>query len=369
MRLYRMELYKLCHRKIFLVCGIITLLMTVLFFCMAGLGEQRTVINGTVYDGYEAVRMERQIMEKYRGELTDEKVAQIVGEYGLPSEVMYGYGGWRDANCLNNFVTEYLSDGYLRSWDNYQIPTKVHAIADTDLGKLQEITGEPVELAYTRGWKCFLDLLQIDMFLASILLLMGISVIFAEESQAKMLPLLCTTAEGKEKDLYAKIAAGFTLTILVYVIIVLLNLVMCLCVFGLDGGGCPRCIALSRQIIPRDAVSYMPVASFTWFMLGVDLLAMLLLCAITMCVSAHCKSNFGAVTMAAILWGIPMLIRIFFNGLGFFITSCMPIFVIMTDTVYDLMSWRRGVSMIVVDVVMFLICVNEGYGVYKRRCE
>ena len=63
--------------------------------------------------------------------LTDEKVRDIVGKYGLPKKVERDYPGFCDENYLNAFVTDYLSDGYLYDWDNYRIPTRIYPISET----------------------------------------------------------------------------------------------------------------------------------------------------------------------------------------------------------------------------------------------
>ena len=182
MRLYRAELYKLCHKKTFLIGSVITALILLVYFLLK-VNDQITTVNGMTYHGYDAVRIDRQITEAYRGELTDEKVRHIVEEYGLPSKVEEGYGWWRDANYLNGFVADYLSDGVIVDWDEYQIPTKVCAIADTKLGRIQRVWGETIPIAYTTGWHVFFDTLELGMIPASVLVIIVISIVFAQESE------------------------------------------------------------------------------------------------------------------------------------------------------------------------------------------
>lgn len=370
MRLYRMELYKLYHTKMFLVSSVLTVFITVFYFWAEGIGGETAVVNGEVYHGYAAVRVNRQIMEEYRGALTDEKVEAIVERYGLPTEVREReYHGWVDANCLSVFVTEYLSDGYIRYWNDYQAPTKVYAIADTELGRVQRVTGEEIGLAYTKGWEVLLESLQMGMQLASVVVLLAVSVVFAQEGQTRMLPLLSTTQEGRGKDVWAKIASAFTLTVLVYITMALLCFLMSFCVFGLDGGDCPLAVALTDKVFLLNAnvaASYMPMASFAMIVLGMEFLAMLMQCGITMCVSAHCRSNFGAVSGAAALWGMPVLISMFFGGFGYFFTSCMPVFLMMTGSVYEAVMWGREVLMLPVIIGVIVGCVVEGVRGYKR---
>lgn len=361
MRLYRMECYKLVSQKIFAIGAVCTILLTMFWFWVSNVDMETAMVDGERYSGYEAVKVNRRITEEYQGVLTDEKVAEIVNQYGLPSEVVYDLPGWRDGNYLNVFVTDYLSDGYLRDWNNYKAPTRTYAIADTELGELQRVTGREIGLAYTHGWKALLDALQTGMVLASILIIVSVSTVFARERQMKMLPLLFTAQDGRGKDAWAKIAAAFSLTIVVYSVTVLLCLVMSFWVYGLDGGESALGMVWIGGVNVGNHVSCMPAASFTGIMIGMDLLAMLLLCAITMCASAHSKSNFGAVTTAAVLWGMPLFIRMLFGGPGYFLASCMPLFLIMTSTVYDALSFGWETAMVYPIASLTILCVGEGW--------
>ena len=87
MQLYKMELYKIFHRKIFWI-GILAILgLMFVYFWFAEVGDERCVIDGRSYSGYEAVQMNKKITEEYVGTVTDEKINQIVDKYGLPSEL------------------------------------------------------------------------------------------------------------------------------------------------------------------------------------------------------------------------------------------------------------------------------------------
>ena len=368
MRLYWAELYKLYHKKTFLIGSVITCVILLVYFQLM-INEQMTTVDEITYYGYEAVKIDRQITEAYRGDLTDEKVWRIVEEYGLPSEVKESHGWSQNVNYLNRFVADYLSDGYIRTWDDYRIPTTVYAIADTELGKVQEARGEKISFAYTAGWQVFFKTLEIGMILASILVVMGISVVFAQERQTGMLPLLFTAQEGKEKDTEMKIAAAFTLTIIVYSIVVLSTLALCGGVFGMDGADWPLYMAIPDYVWLdiMSAPSYIPVGTFLWIVIGFDLVAMMLLCAITLCVSAHCKSTFGAVTIAAALWGSPLLGGMLLGGIGYFIATCMPLYMVMVNSVCESMQWGRTAANIGVGLAVSVVCVSEGYQVYKRQ--
>ena len=55
-------------------------------------------------------------------------------------------------------------------------------MADTELGKAYDEIGKIPYLAYTTGWKVFAEMLQFGLILGSILIICGVSTIFAEES-------------------------------------------------------------------------------------------------------------------------------------------------------------------------------------------
>ena len=156
MRLYRMELYKLLYKKNFRFGLLAVLGILLAYFLLVSVGGERTTINGELYTGFAAVREDRRITEKFRGVLTDEKARQIIEQYGFPSKVEENYGGFRDENYLNGFVTEQLGNGYYFSWDDYQISTALQPLAESGLGAAARAAGREVLLDYAEGWGVFL---------------------------------------------------------------------------------------------------------------------------------------------------------------------------------------------------------------------
>lgn len=153
MQLYKMELYKLFCNKIFIIGLLAVTELMLLYFGLVEVSEERAVVDGSVYSGYEAVQMNRKITEEFEGELTDEKAEQIIKKYGLPSKLEENMPGWRDGNFLNDFVTRYFTDG---AWETGTIPTRRYMLCETELGKACDKTGKIPYLAYTTGWKVFL---------------------------------------------------------------------------------------------------------------------------------------------------------------------------------------------------------------------
>ena len=336
MRLFWMELYKLLRRKAFLAGLFGALAILLLYFCVGIVGEERSTINGKLYTGWEAVRMDRAVTEEFRGTLSDETAGRIIEKYGFPSQVEEGYGGFRDENYCNGFITEYLGNGWFRDWDDYRISTSLKPIDESELGQTAEKKGEGFFFAYVRGWAVLLDTLQLGMILGSVLLIVGLSPIYAEEHQTRMAALLFTCRDGREKDIAIKTAAAFTLAALVYGMIVSAAFLAVGLVYGFDGAKCMSGMVTAQHAVnPFYAISMEPVFRFVSLVLTLDLLAIFVLCAVILCVSAHAAQSFHAVIMSGILWIAPLLIRMLFGGPGYLLAAGTPLFLIMYGILED----------------------------------
>lgn len=358
MRLYRMELYKLYHNKIFRIGLFAATVLLLVYFWFAEVGGEIAEVDGTVYYGYEAVQMNKKITREFEGELTDEKVHQIVEKYGLPSKMEENMPGWRDGNFLNDFVTRYFTNG---AWENGILPTEKYLLSETELGKDCDKLGITPYLTYTTGWKIFVEMLQFGLILGSILVICGVSTIFAEESQTKMLPLIFSTEEGRRKDVLEKIAASFSFTLSIFLWFIVINMALCQIVYGLKGFNNIAGMVLPESII-RQPVIFQKYLSV---LLLLALEALLSLCAITLCVSAHQNSSFGAVIITAACWGLPVLIRIFFGGFMALIVNAMPVFLIMTGIINDIYNiWQLVFSL---NIIFAVVCLAEGIAIYKNK--
>lgn len=384
MQLYKMELYKIFHRKIFWI-GILAILgLMFVYFWFAEVGDERCVIDGRSHSGYEAVQMNKKITEEYAGTVTDEKINQIVDKYGLPSELHENMPGWKDGNYLNDFVTRFFTNG---SWENGVKPTERYRLKDTDLWKAYKEYNENIDsksekndkkqmkteilsmwkfkptLEYTTGWKVFGELLQFGLILGSIMIICVISGIFAEESQTKMLPLIFTTVEGKRKDTSAKVLASFTITVLLYAGITGSAWGLCKIVYDLKGGYNLTGVVISGSM--WKTVDKVPFFSYLSVLLILGMLAFLSLNAITLCISAYQDSMFGAVVVTAICWAIPLLVRIFFGGFVLILVDSMPMFLIMQVNLNDIYSIWYVIAVIAVGVLA--VSLTKGILHYKVK--
>ena len=64
----------------------------------------------------------------------------------MPAKIEENMPGWRDGNFLNDFVTEYFTNG---AWENGVLPTEKYSLEETELGNFYDEIGNIPYLAYT----------------------------------------------------------------------------------------------------------------------------------------------------------------------------------------------------------------------------
>ncbi len=308
MRLYKTELYKLCHKKFFVLGSVCMLLALTFLFCQR-VAATRTTINGIEYHGYEAVMADKEITKEFTGVLTDDTIQQIAQKYGFPQRVVQYYG-FSDSNFLNKFVATYASDGYLNDWDNYRIATRTVPLTESGLGGLSERTGEDIWFAYYGEWGSYPEWYFLGMIMVSIVLLCVISTVFSVEEQSNTKSLLFTTKEGPAKDTHAKVAAAFTLAMGLWLSVTVFSLLLYGIVYGTDSFGCLANLVVDFS---EPLISFRMLLAETMFF---SMLGILELCAIALCVSAYCRSTFHSVAVCALCWTVSLLEPMIIQGIA-----------------------------------------------------
>ncbi|MDE7322360.1 MAG: hypothetical protein K2N73_06445 [Lachnospiraceae bacterium] len=317
MRLYKMELYKICSKKIFIVSALAAIIIMLLYFGSFVIGAE-TTIDGVKYTGYQAVKKDREITEEFKGVLTDEKVTQIIEKFGFPSGVRQNYNTFLEKNYLNNFVMREFSDGYFHGWDDYHAGTCTYPIAETDLGKASEAVRKILVLEYSYGWNVFNSVIEIGCILGIFLMLFTISPVFSEENHINMRQILFTTKEGKTRDITAKIMAGMTVAVGLYAIIFIVDFMLVWCVFGLDGRNCLYKWVMEENFVRNwnnyNNISTMYVKDFVWLVIVFCFLGMVEAAAIILYFSAHSGSPFQSVITSALCLFAPICLNILGQG-------------------------------------------------------
>lgn len=363
MKLYQMELYKICSKKSFII-GIVAIIGLVLFMFGIRVADEEATVNGTTYVGLRAVRVNREITEEFKGIITDEKIEKIIEKYGFPSKVERGWGYFRDANFLNQFVLDYCSDGYINSESEYKLATKVYPIADTSLAEVTELTDKGIVLEYYHGLRAFLEILSFGMVMGSILIIISLSGIFSGEGQTKMLPLLFTTKEGKTKDVYAKIAAALTVSIGIWMGIFFLDLLLCGIIYGFGGMHCYNGMVL-YYLFPNEKF-LIPMYEYLAKAILLSIFGVISLCFITIAISAFYKSSFHAIVMTGICYTAPVLVMMFvgeFYGIAKLLAAA-PVFMVIYRIMEDI--YQIWAILIMIAAVTSVFCMIVAYRKYNR---
>ncbi len=365
MRLYKMELYKLCHKKFF-IWGFAVMAAAMLYIFYMQLMNEASWIDGLGYTGYSAVQADRRITEEFKGVMTDEKVQRIVEKYGY-EQFLYGklYG---ETNFLSEFILDYLAVVSEKDLEKGKITYVTKSLDESDLGKVTAMTGKGIVFEYYKGWQVFVNVSMVGLLMGSILLIFDISSMFSGEKQSKMLPLLFTSAEGAKKDVYAKLAAAFTIVISLWLFIMLFALLMCGSVYGLDGLNCYDGLALSH-LWPEPS-RIIPMYKFILIQSALSFLSLHSLCAVTLFISACCKNNFNSVTIALAYFGLPVLVLAIsgeLTGILEYIYAA-PVFIILYMIIfkgYNILGQLSLISAAVFVIFACAACLKYGRVILK----
>lgn len=374
MRLLMDELYKITSQKIVRISFAVVVLIQLFVFFTVGVFSEVSVVNGVTYNGVAAIKMDREITEEFSGELTDEKVEQIIEKYDFLQMDKEAYS--MKYNYLNQFVFKNgLCDG---NWNSNQDPSHTIAIADSAMGQFLEERNMVPMLEYVRGWDVFETLVCMGAILVCLFLIIALTPVFAEEYSMNTANILLTTVHGKKKDIVMKILAAFLFAVLSFLSIVGLNFLLTGIFYGFDGLGSwyGSVSGMWFEMEEGVSVSFLSIGQFLLVMLGIMLLGVLMLTAFILFSSAAAKKPFGALVVALVFYILP--------GAGWFymtlvdvsdqvsliirrVIFCSPLYSCMNGTTqYSLMPvmylWRGSGFLIVVAPSIFF-----AYRLYRNH--
>ena len=163
-----------------------------------------------------------------------------------------------------------------------------------DYGEIKGLSAyiDEIEYEYSQaGWTLFDVDYSVTMMVLGVVLLCIISTVFSHEEQTGMKPVLLTTQEGPNKDALAKIAAAYTVSIGFWLITTLILLL-----FHITASGLSALKLTAGDVLWHMPTSFgvlaQPLGLYLTEVILLSFLAVLQLCAITLAVSAGCRSTF-----------------------------------------------------------------------------
>ena len=253
--LYKLELEKLFRRLSVLICLVFLLAYGIVIYdeWVDPFGKELYLMDedGTIRHGRDAIRLEREWMEPYRGVLTDAHVEEI-------SQISYRHAGqlvtylqqmiesgtqlnemdmpYAERVITHFFLAEEVSQReYIEN--GRTVGNSISITRDTPLqiGEIFPDSVLPLRLEYSPPWSGMLESMVVLMFLLNLVVLLVISPVFSEEHTRQMNALLFTSKLGKRKCFRAKIATAYSIGIFFVLTITLLHMLITFLFFGGDG--------------------------------------------------------------------------------------------------------------------------------------
>ena len=258
------------------------------YFKMGAASEKVITTEGEMLEGKEAIRYMQEFDRRYKGELTDEKIAEIHDQV-YTKEVAEKAGNYFFSLCPD--IIQY-ADGRFYSGKG----TKTTDVFTPEMGKIQ--------LGYHRGHSILLFQGINMMLVAGCVIVTAIAPVFSEEHARGTDALLLTARYGKTLLVRAKIAAAFLFGILICMSVVGVNGILYLSAYGTEGWDTSVQVDLTGRnwTIPYE----MNYGEMLGYAVLIWLVACLLLTGMTLLISACCRTSFAAVVLAAACFVVPV---------------------------------------------------------------
>lgn len=335
-----MELFLLEHKKlwrktstkisVFLCFLYLVVFGSILSFQWFSFGssDDYTSAFGNNFDGYDMIRKSQEYSLMFGGELTDQSLQKMVGDYqdigaaGVGRELektdMHIINSW-----LGTLYPELLDTGSYKTMMNYVELEKLTGFYERRQNIIEDFlenngqngdekeyllqinakVKEPFRYEWTEGWSNLLGSIVPDMgVVMALFLVIVLSSLFAGEWYNNTSSLLLTTKNGWKKIAFAKIGVGLSFTAEFFAILTAGNLVSQIFFLGTAGWDMPIQTIKLIAIAPMNMLQA-EIYEYAFVFLGVIGFA-----GVVMFISAKTRSNVLALLFSlAVVYG-PMMI-------------------------------------------------------------
>ena len=335
-----MELFLLEHKKlwrktstkisVFLCFLYLVVFGSILSFQWFSFGssDDYTSAFGNIFDGYDMIRKSQEYSLMFGGELTDQSLQKMVGDYqdigaaGVDRELektdMHIINSW-----LGTLYPELLDTGSYKTMMNYVELEKLTGFYERRQNIIEDFlenngqngdekeyllqinakVKEPFRYEWTEGWSNLLGSIVPDMgVVMALFLAIVLSSLFAGEWYNNTSSLLLTTKNGWKKIAFAKIGVGLSFTAEFFAILTAGNLVSQIFFLGTAGWDMPIQTIKLIAIAPMNMLQA-EIYEYAFVFLGIIGFA-----GVVMFISAKTRSNVLALLFSlAVVYG-PMMI-------------------------------------------------------------
>lgn len=179
--------------------------------------------------------------------------------------------------------------------------TKMGDKAKEQVLALNKQVKTPVAFSYTDGYTRFFVMVNTLGLFSAFVIAVCLAPMFSGEYSSGADQLILSSKRGKNRLISAKLFTGFSLAVILGLVLLALAFCLSLAVFGADGGNAPLQLYLMLSPYP------LTMGQTALLLTVVSLFAYMLTAAITMLLSAKLKSSFGVIILVGILLLAPML--------------------------------------------------------------
>lgn len=275
MDLFRMELYKILHRRFLWGCLGVLIVFAGLWFWGVMVGEKETVVDGVRYTGLEAIAKDREIAEEWQGTLTIGKLYDIIDTYGMAVNEGADWEAPRTGNWVSRYATDMLTD-FLQREDH---STAAFLTQEELSGLAYKLEQFRPYFTYMENQDFFLEMNSTLNLVLVLIMILVLSSAFTEEYQYKTAALFLTCEKGKKEILRAKLAAALVFAEGLYILADSLLLAAFLSIYGTDGLGAGVSLIGWVSVRRYQELAFWQVylIGFLWGMLGVFLMTVAVL--------------------------------------------------------------------------------------------
>lgn len=296
MKLYFMEVRKLCDKKIVWIGVAATMLFFAFQFWAASIETIRIYENGEWITGMEAIERNKEIAKEYEGILTIEKAETIIQKYGFS---YYDEAtDYETGNYSNRFITHIMTD--LRYTG--ERPTEFVKGEDGSYQGAHYLEGDIV-FGYAEGWGNLRESMVVYMVMISILSIIITAPVFTEEYALRTADVALTTRHGRKRDIWLKIGAALGVIAVIYMIAVGSMYGAYLCVYGTESLS-----AGAYMLCPLNTCREITIFQFYLRYFFIGLAAVLLNTAITLAISAVFKQGFITIIVSLTVYLLPYVL-------------------------------------------------------------
>lgn len=304
MSLFWMEFQKILSRKPHWIClGVLAVLCS--FMWGTTLAETDTVIDGVRYHGLEAIRRDRELAREWEGELTEQKLYQIIDTYGLAVNESADKYAPRLGNWLSRYATDELTD--YRQKGEEDDHSQVNFREESGLVRRLNNENGNSRFGYMDNLDYFWEMTLMVNILLLLIIVLALAPVLSEEYQFQTAPLIRTCTRGHEKLLRAKLSAALVFAEGLYILVNAALGLFYIAVYGTDGFLNGSLLFSQWMGYGNLCIGQVFFINFVWGMLGVCLMVVLALF-----FSSRCTKSFAALAggLACLAAG-PVLVQVF----------------------------------------------------------